>query len=149
MNVRSSQKSEDRGEGELNNRVKQAAHYEQKLAFETDSYDLHTAIEADEDITIVDTRSAAAFENEHIPGAVHLPHGEMSKLTTAEIDDETLVITYCDGIGCNASTKGARNMLQLGFEVRELIGGISWWKRDGYETHLGDKQTDTHDCGCA
>ncbi len=41
---------------------------------------------------------------------------------------------YCDGIGCNASTKTALKLLQLGFDVRELIGGLDWWKRDGYGT---------------
>jgi len=27
-------------------------------------------------------------------------------------------------------------MLKLGFRVKELIGGIDWWKRDGYPTHI-------------
>ena len=45
-----------------------------------------------------------------------------------------LYVTYCDGIGCNASTKGALSMARLGFKVKELIGGIEWWKFDGYAT---------------
>lgn len=126
----------------------QAAYYEQKLAFETDAYDLHTALEADEPITVVDTRSEAAYRAEHIPGAVHLPHGKLSEATTADIDDETLVVTYCDGIGCNASTKGARNLVRLGFEVRELLGGIAWWIRDGYETHTAGETEEPPACGC-
>ena len=28
----------------------------------------------------------------------------------------------------------------LGFEVRELIGGLDWWKRDGYPTEGDDSQ---------
>jgi rhodanese-related sulfurtransferase len=44
------------------------------------------------------------------------------------------IVCYCDGIGCNASTKGALNMTKLGFKVKELIGGIEWWKFDGYAT---------------
>jgi len=35
---------------------------------------------------------------------------------------------------CNASTKGALNMAKLGFRVKELMGGMDWWKRDGYKT---------------
>lgn len=135
-------------ESETERRTEQAAHYERKLAFETDAFDLHAAVEAGKDITIVDTRSAAAYQDEHIAGAVHLSHREMSAATTADIDTESLVVTYCDGIGCNAATKGARNMLQLGFEVRELVGGLSWWKRDGYETHQRDEAADTPVCGC-
>ena len=43
-------------------------------------------------------------------------------------------MTYCDGIGCNASTEGALNMAKLDFKVKELMGGLEWWKFDGYAT---------------
>jgi hypothetical protein len=46
----------------------------------------------------------------------------MSNATTAHLDKGALIVTYCDGIRCNGSTKGALNMLQLGFRVKELIG---------------------------
>jgi rhodanese-related sulfurtransferase len=26
------------------------------------------------------------------------------------------------------------NMTKLGFNVKELMGGLVWWKQDGYET---------------
>jgi hypothetical protein len=26
-------------------------------------------------------------------------------------------------------------MVKLGFRVKELIGGLDWWKRDGHPTH--------------
>jgi len=29
-------------------------------------------------------------------------------------------------------------MAELGFRVKELIGGLDWWKRDGYSTE-GEK----------
>ena len=51
----------------------------------------------------------------------------MSATTTGHLDKEALVVTYCDGIRCNGSTKGALNMVQLGFRVKELIGGIDCW----------------------
>ena len=58
-------------------------------------------------------------------------------------------MTYCDGIGCNASTKGALNMAKLGFQVKELIGGLDWWKRDGYETEGKQGIPGTEiTCGC-
>lgn len=54
--------------------------------------------------------------------------------STQHLDKDTIYVVYCDGIGCNASTKGALNMTKLGFKVRELMGGIEWWKFDGYAT---------------
>ncbi len=112
----------------------QLLHYQRKLQFEIDSWDLKVAREAGEAITVVDARSRQAFAREHIPGAISLPHREMTPETTSGIDKRTLVVVYCDGIGCNGSTKGALKMTELGFRTRELIGGLDWWKRDGHPT---------------
>lgn len=111
-------------------------HYADKLAYEIDSWDLKTALEAGEKIVVIDARSAKAYENGHIPGAISLPHRTMNETTTAAFDRQALMVTYCDGIGCNASTKGALNMAKLGFRVKELMGGLDWWKRDGYPVHV-------------
>jgi rhodanese-related sulfurtransferase len=112
----------------------QLKHYENKLAFEIDSWDLMVALEARENIAVIDARSPKAYQKQHIPGSINIPHRDMSGETTKHIDKATLVVAYCDGIGCNASTKGALNMTKLGFRVKELMGGLEWWKRDGYKT---------------
>ena len=112
----------------------QFKHYQSKLAFETDSWDLKVALDAKENIVVIDARSPEAFAAEHIPGAINIPHRQMTKEATASINKDSTVVTYCDGIGCNASTKGALAMTKLGFRVKELIGGIDWWRRDGYPT---------------
>jgi rhodanese-related sulfurtransferase len=108
--------------------------YQGKLAYETDPSDLFKALEIGENVIPLDARQPAGFENEHIPGAINIPHREMSKESTAHLDRTKTYVCYCDGIGCNASTKGALNMTRLGFKVKELIGGIEWWKFDGYAT---------------
>lgn len=126
----------------------QLTFYQRKLDFEIDAWDLAEALEK-EKIIVVDTRSAAAFESEHIPGAISISHRNMNHETTAHLDKNSLVVTYCDGIGCNASTKGALNMTRLGFRVKELMGGIDWWKRDGYATEGTKPFTGTGmACGC-
>ncbi len=112
----------------------QLKHYADKLAYETDSWDLKAALEAGENVAVVDARSSEAYGAEHIPGAINIPHREMSAETTAHLDKSALIVSYCDGIGCNASTKGALNMTKLGFRVKELMGGLDWWKRDGHPT---------------
>jgi rhodanese-related sulfurtransferase len=58
----------------------------------------------------------------------------MNRESTKQLDRNLLYVTYCDGIGCNGSTKGALKLAELGFQVKELVGGIEWWKRDGYPT---------------
>jgi len=112
----------------------QIKYYENKLAFEMDPSDLFDVLNNGEKVIAIDARKAFGFEAEHIPTAINLPHREMTAESTKHLDKEVLYVTYCDGIGCNASTKGALNMAKLGFKVKELIGGIEWWKFDGYAT---------------
>ena len=128
---------------------KQIAYYESKLAYEMDPSDLYHALQAGEDIIVIDARQAAHYEREHIPGAINLPHREMNEESTAHLDKSKMYVCYCDGIGCNASTKGALNMAKLGFRVKELIGGIEWWKFDAYATEGTMAKAATGDsCGC-
>lgn len=127
----------------------QIRHYERKLAYETDSWDLKVAIDAKENVIVVDARSPQAYALEHIPGALNIPHRLMSEETTAHLDKSALIVTYCDGIGCNASTKGALAMSKLGFHVKELIGGMDWWKRDGHPTETSATDVPhSPPCGC-
>jgi rhodanese-related sulfurtransferase len=128
----------------------QIKHYENKLAFEMDPSDLFDALNNGEKVIALDARKAFGFEAGHIPNAINIPHREMSLETTAHLDKEVLYVTYCDGIGCNASTKGALNMTKLGFKVKELIGGIEWWKFDSYATEgtQGNKAGLKIECAC-
>ncbi|MDR6845121.1 rhodanese-like domain-containing protein [Flavobacterium granuli] len=128
----------------------QIKYYENKLAFEMDPSDLFDALNNGEKVIALDARKAFGFEAEHIPNAINIPHREMSPKTTAHLDKDVLYVTYCDGIGCNASTKGALNMTKLGFKVKELIGGIEWWKFDGYATEgtKGNKGGLKFECAC-
>jgi rhodanese-related sulfurtransferase len=126
----------------------QLRHYESKLAFETDSWDLKVALESGESIIVIDARSPEAYQKEHIPGAINIPHRKINEETTKQLNETALVVTYCDGIGCNASTKAALNMTKLGFRAKELMGGLDWWKRDGHKTEGGTVDTSSAVCGC-
>lgn len=104
-----------------------------KLRFETDPADVHHDISHDvASFVVIDARSAEHYEACRIPGAVHLPWGRIRESTTRDFDPETLIVTYCWGPGCNSSTKAALRLSQLGFTVREMIGGIEYWRREGY-----------------
>src|SRR5262245_3692322 len=87
----------------------QVRYYEAKLQYEIDPFDLNEALGRGDKIHLVDTRSPEAYGRSHIPGAVNIPHRTMSPATTAHLDKGALIVTYCDGIRCNGSTKGALN----------------------------------------
>lgn len=127
----------------------QIKHYEDKLKYEIDSWDLNESSKNSDSIIIIDARSNEAYENERIPNSINIPHRTMNEETTKELDKEKLYVTYCDGIGCNASTKGALNMAKLGFNVKELLGGLDWWIRDGYGTQgINARESKNLTCAC-
>ncbi len=65
----------------------QQSHYEQKLAFETDSWDVKVALESGENIVVIDARSPEAYQKEHIPGAINIPHRKMSEEPKGDVLD--------------------------------------------------------------
>ena len=128
--------------------IDQLTFYQRKLEYEMDSADLREALANGEPIVVIDGRSAGDYAAEHIPGAISLPHRDISFNTTESLDKSKLYVCYCDGIGCNASTKTAMKLLTLGFQVRELIGGLDWWKRDGHATH-GEEAVAAREAECS
>lgn len=113
----------------------QTYYYKEKLQFETDSFDLAEALKTNSDVVVIDARTADSFRQEHIPGAVSLPYREIGSETLANLDQLKLYVVYSDGFGCHAATKAAYHLSRLGYRVRELAGGLEWWKRHGYETN--------------
>lgn len=127
----------------------QLNYYHSKLAYETDPSDVYNRIKNGDNIVVIDGRSKDAYEKEHIPNAINIPHRDISQKLLSDLDKSKLYVTYCDGIGCNASTKTAYKMLTLGFNVKEMLGGLDWWKRDGYETHGNEAMSGLPvECGC-
>ena len=97
--------------------MNQTEFYKAKLNYETDSWDLFEALKNGEPIVVIDARSPEAYEIEHIPTSINIPHRLMSEATTSTLDKTKLYVTYCDGIGCNASTKGCFEYGEIGIPV--------------------------------
>lgn len=109
------------------------AHFTAKLSFETDVADVHAALdEGRSHMVVIDTRSAAAWNAGHIPGALHLPTRDIPDRAVDLVPSETSVITYCWGPGCNGASRGALAFAALGYPVREMIGGFEYWVREGF-----------------
>jgi len=110
-----------------------------KLAYYTDAWDLAEDLSQQlADIVVIDSRAPEAYRAGHICGAINFPHREMDATTTARLARSKVYVTYCDGIGCNGSTKAALKLASLGFQVKELTGGLDFWKRDGHPLTWGD-----------
>lgn len=109
-------------------------HFSAKLDHETDASDVYHAQRSGERLTLLDVRSAAAWAQGRIVGAVHMPYREIAERAPAELDPAVPVVVYCWSPGCNAGTKGALELAKLGYQVKEMIGGYEYWVRQGQPT---------------
>jgi len=107
-------------------------HFAAKLNLETDAWDVKTDLERGRsDFVVIDVRSREDFEQRHIAGAISFPYRGMDAQTTAQLPKDKVMVTYCWHHGCNASTKGALKLAALGFRVKELIGGLEYFIKEG------------------
>ncbi|MDX3519302.1 rhodanese-like domain-containing protein [Streptomyces scabiei] len=138
-----------------------AAYFRASLVFHADASDVAAALAAggDPGFVVLDSRSTASWDQGHIPGAVHLPTALIPEQAEQVLDRSVPVVTYCWGPGCNGATRAALVLAELGFQVKEMLGGFEYWVREGfaYETWEGvtrraaDPLTAPEDaahCGC-
>lgn len=107
-------------------------HFMARLAVETDVADVvHDLTRGTGNLLVVDVRSPADYARCHVRGAINLPHRQISAESTAGFDRYALIVTYCWGPGCNSATKAAAKLARLGFAVKEMIGGLEYWRLEG------------------
>ena len=117
------------------------AHFAAKLSVETDVADLMLDLQRGHDaFVLLDVRDQKSFDECHIPTAVNISSRRIDSETTRGMPKEKAVVVYCWGPACNGATKAAVRLAGLGFKVKELIGGIEYWRKEGgrVEGSLGD-----------
>lgn len=83
------------------------------------------------DLLILDVREESAFAAGHIPGARHLPRGQLELRVNDDLPDPTLRIVTCCEFG-KISTLAAVTLRQLGYlRVTALDGGVKAWRDAG------------------
>ena len=107
-------------------------HFEARRRLETDPSEVHEDIKAGvEGLVVVDVRGDGAYRKSHVPGAISLPYDELDAEKIAALPDG-LLVTYCWGPGCNASTVVAAELAAQGRQVKEMIGGWEYWLREEF-----------------
>ncbi|MFJ4170688.1 rhodanese-like domain-containing protein [Paenarthrobacter sp. NPDC089714] len=106
-----------------------AAYFRAKLELEIDVMDVADAEPGS--LVVVDTRRQSSWDHGHIPGAVHLPTAQIPELAGRLVPPGSRVVVYSWGPGCNGSTFAALAFAELGYSVKEMIGGIEYWIRNG------------------
>jgi molybdopterin/thiamine biosynthesis adenylyltransferase/rhodanese-related sulfurtransferase len=111
----------------------------QQVKAEIDELDAAAAAEllgSDDPPALVDIREQDEWDEGHIPGAVHIPRGNLeSRIENAVPDHDRPVLVYCSA--GNRSAFGAKTLEELGYgRVWSLAGGYTDWKRNGNPTVL-------------
>ncbi len=84
------------------------------------------------DMVILDIREKDAFLAGHIPGAVHLPRGQLELRANTDLPDPTVRILTCCEFG-KISTLAAATLRELGYgRAVALDGGMKGWREAGY-----------------
>jgi rhodanese-related sulfurtransferase len=83
---------------------------------------------------IVDVREKDEWDEEHIPGAIHLSRGTIELDIEERVPDlNQTIITHCGGGG--RSALAAENLQKIGYKnVRSMAGGFKAWKATGLPT---------------
>lgn len=100
--------------------------------------ELKARVEAqDPELLVLDVREREAYVAGHVPGARHLPRGQLELRVNDELPDPTRrILTVCE-FG-RVSTLAAATLRQIGFQrAIALDGGMKAWREAGYPLASG------------
>jgi glyoxylase-like metal-dependent hydrolase (beta-lactamase superfamily II)/rhodanese-related sulfurtransferase len=89
-------------------------------------------------LVLLDVREKDAWLAGHIPGARHLPRGQLELRVNEELPDPTARILTCCEVG-RVSTLAAATLRTLGFQrAAALDGGMKDWRERGLPLEVGE-----------
>jgi rhodanese-related sulfurtransferase len=98
---------------------------------------------------LIDVRNGPAHvRNVTIKDSHIIPEQELAN-RLGEIPKDKEIIVYCWDVWCNTAAKVAKSLLEQGYDVKELTGGIAAWKEMNFRvsTATPDNPLSNH-CGC-
>src|SRR5881227_3187124 len=95
-------------------------HFDRLLHFETDCWDVHEALKAeDPGFVLLDVRAPRMYEGGHVSRALSLPHGKINERNLATFPPDAAFVVYCNGPHCNGADKAALRLSRLGRRVKK------------------------------
>ena len=75
---------------------------------------------------LLDTRTREEYDRSHIPGALLIPHTEISERAADELPDkDQVILVYCRS--GNRSKQASEILAELGYNNVKEFGGINTW----------------------
>ncbi len=83
---------------------------------------------------LVDVLSEETYRQGHIPGAVNIPLDRLKEKAPEILKKNETIVVYCASYACHASTRGARELMVMGYGgVLDFKGGRKGWLAAGLE----------------
>jgi rhodanese-related sulfurtransferase len=85
---------------------------------------------------IVDVREKDEWDEEHIPGAIHMSRGTIELDIEEQVPDtNAIIITHCGPEHFRGSALAAESLQKMGYKnVRSMVSGYKAWKAAGLPT---------------
>jgi molybdopterin/thiamine biosynthesis adenylyltransferase/rhodanese-related sulfurtransferase len=99
---------------------------------EISSADTNALLESGDVPVLLDVREQDEWQEGHLPGALHVPRGNLESRVEALLQDKDAdIVVYC--AGGHRSAFAAKTLEDLGYTyLRSIAGGFPDWKRNGF-----------------
>lgn len=105
-------------------------------ARETTAKQLHSMLDHNGKVLVIDVRTPSEYAKGHIPGAINIPINELAeKLHQLHVSKDTTIVTMCDHGG--RSSRAALELQQMGYKTTSYCR-IDSWQKDGYQIKKGE-----------
>lgn len=94
---------------------------------------LFELMENKEKFTLVEVLAEEDYASGHLPFAINIPVNKIGEEASRLLPDkDALIVVYCSGFLCTASTGAARALQSMGYmNVRDYKGGKEDWRVAG------------------
>jgi rhodanese-related sulfurtransferase len=92
---------------------------------------------ADGEVIVLDVRPDPEYAAAHLPGAVHIPLGELAGRIN-ELPADREVIAYCRGAYCALAHDAVRLLTAHGRKARRATDGVLEWRVAGLPVETGN-----------
>jgi len=86
-------------------------------------------LKTEEPVTIIETLPKKYFDNEHLPGALNIPHDEIRARAPDMLPDkDAFIVLYCASTDCQNSNIATEALQQMGYtNAFEYVEGKQHW----------------------
>lgn len=108
-------------------------------AHETNAKELHSYLDHNGKVLLLDVRTPAEYAKGHIPGAVNVPISVLAgKIREMKVAKSRTIVTTCDHGG--RSSRAAMELQKMGYHATSFCR-IDSWRKDGYKISKGNAKS--------